>query len=209
MGQAPSMLYTVRSTLLSFLLIIPALAPAQSGDNDLRRTVASLAQDVKALNGMLGNLRIEVEALRRENAALKAAVNRSAAARGDQADILRQVDARLAALKAELLKEDASTRKEIVASVTKQIDSLAAQMKEALRKIAGSTGNQSGPVGAPSFSEDYPKDGIMYLVEPGDTISGIASRNNSRSSWIRDANKIVDASRDLRAGDTIFVPQEE
>ncbi len=189
--------------------MIPALAPAQSGDNDLRRTVASLAQDVKALNGMLGNLRIEVETLRRENAALKAEVNRSAAARGDQADILRQVDARLAALKAELLKEDASTRKEIVASVTKQIDSLAAQMKEALRKIAGSTGNQSGPVEAPPFSENYPKDGIMYLVKPGDTISGIASRNNSRSSWIRDANKIVDASRDLRAGDTIFVPQKE
>ncbi len=203
------MLYTVRSTLFSLLLLLPALAPAQSGDSDLRRTVASLAQDVKALNGMLGSLRIEVETLRRENAALKAAVNHADADRGNQADILRQVDTRLAALKAELLKEDASTRKEIIASVTKQIDSLASQMKEALRKIAASSGNQGGSVGAPSFSEDYPKGGIMYLVEPGDTISGIASRNNSRSSWIRDANKIVDASRDLRAGDTIFVPQEE
>ncbi|MFP4353397.1 MAG: LysM peptidoglycan-binding domain-containing protein [Puniceicoccaceae bacterium] len=203
------MLYTVRSTLFSLLLLLPALAPAQSGDSDLRRTVASLAQDVKALNGMLGSLRIEVETLRRENAALKAAVNHAEADRGNQADILRQVDTRLAALKAELLKEDASTRKEIIASVTKQIDSLASQMKEALRKIAASSGNQGGSVGAPSFSEDYPKGGIMYLVEPGDTISGIASRNNSRSSWIRDANKIVDASRDLRAGDTIFVPQEE
>lgn len=198
---------------LLFLLLALTAVPvsAQSSSSDLRKQVANLTQDVNALRGLVGSLRIEVETLQRENAKLRASVQQATAANTAGTGILRQVDARIAAVKAELLREDAETRKDVIASVKKQIDSLAAQVQESLRKIAGATsGGGSAPAGPPpSFSEDYPKDGVMYLVEPGDTLSEIASKLNSRVSWIRDANKIVNASRDLRAGETIFVPQED
>jgi len=179
----------------------------QSSSTDLRRQVADLIQDVNALRSTVGALRIEVEALNRENNQLKTQVAALGAANAGQQSVMRQVDAKLAGMKAELLKEDAETKKEIVASVTRQIDSLAKQMSESLRKIAGSSSPQVADAPPPSFSDDYPKDGIMYLVQPGDTISEIATTQNSRVEWIRDANKIVNASRDLRAGATIFVPQ--
>lgn len=197
-----------RSISLFLLVFLPFSTYAQSS-TDLRRQVANLTQDVNALRGLLGTLRIEVETLQRENAQLTAAVKRAAASSAAESDTLRIVDARLAAMKAELLREDANTRKEVIASVKKQMDSLASQVQDSLRSIASSGSGSSGSTAAPvSFSEDYPKDGIMYDVQSGDTISGIAAKNNSRVSWIRNANKIVDASRDLRAGATIFVPQE-
>lgn len=203
-------------SLLRFPALIALFAALASGASplaaqgaDLRKQVADLTQDVAALRGVLGSLRIEVEDLRRTNSRLSAQVAALGSANAGQQDVLRQVDARLASLKAELLREDAETKKEIVASVTKQIDSLAAQMRESLRKIAGAAAPRAADAPPPSFSEDYPKDGIMYLVKPGDTLSEIASQQGSRVQWIRDANKIVDASRDLRAGETIFVPQAE
>lgn len=198
-----------RRICLLLLLLAPFSVSAQS-TSDLRKQVANLTQDVNALRGLLGSLRIEVESLQRENAQLKAAIKRSAAAQSSQADVLRQVDARIAAVKAELLREDAETRKDIISSVKKQMDSLASQVEISLKKIASSGGGStSSSAPPPAFTEDYPKDGIMYLVESGDTLSGIAAKHNSRVSWIRSANKIVDANRDLHAGETIFVPQKD
>lgn len=190
-------------------LLFPLVLFSQSTTSDLRKQVASLSQDVSALQGLLGSLRIEVEDLRRQNRQLQDAISRMAAARAGDADILRQVDARIASLKAELLKEDADSRREVIASVKKQIDSLASQVEEALKKTLRDSTPRAAAPPQRSFSDEYPTNGIMYLVKPGDTISEIASTNKSRVNWIRDANKIADASRDLRAGDTIFVPQAE
>ena len=193
------------------LLFLTFTAPGQSSTSDLRKQVADLTQDMNAMRGVLGSLRIGMENLQRENVQLRAAIKQATASSAAEGSMLRQVDAKLASLKAELLKEDAETRREVIASVKKQIDSLAAQVESSLRKIAGATAPSGSGSAAPppSFSEDYPKNGIMYLVESGDTLSGIAVKLGSRVSWIRNANKIVDAARDLRAGETIFVPQSE
>jgi DNA repair exonuclease SbcCD ATPase subunit len=194
---------------LAALLFLSSGAAAQSSTADLRKRVANLTQDMLAVRDVIGDLRMEMEDLRRQNVRLREEVRRATAGRSAQGEVLRQVDARLASLKAELLENDAATKKEIVASVSKQIDSLAAQMREALEKIADASAADPGSSPPPSFSEDYPKDGIMYLVRPGDTLSEIATAQGSRVQWIRDANKIVDVNRDLRAGETIFVPQAE
>ncbi len=195
--------------LVVMAALLPGLASAQSASSTLRKQLADLTQDVNALRSTVGTLRVEVEALNRENSRLKTQIAAFQSANSGQQNVLRQMDARLSALKAELLREDAETKKEIVASVTKQVDSLAAQMREALRKIAGASTPRVPEDPPASFSEDYPRNGIMYLVKPGDTLSEIASEQGSRVQWIRDANKIANASRDLRAGETIFVPQPE
>jgi len=206
--QHSAMLTFLRRACFLIVALSPVIATAQSSSSDLRREVANLTQDVRALQGLLGTLRIEIEDLQRQNAQLRASLTNVKASQSGDSTILRQVDARLAAMKAELLNEDAETRKEIIASVKKQMDSLASQVQESLRKIAGASSGRATTTPPKPFTEEYPKNGIMYLVKSGDTLSGIASQHNSRVTWIRSANKIVDASRDLHAGDTIFVPQE-
>ena len=59
------------------------------------------------------------------------------------------------------------------------------------------------------FSDDYPKTGLSYEVQPGDTLSQIALKFGSTVRFIQDANQIKDPARDLRIGDTIFIPLKE
>ena len=59
------------------------------------------------------------------------------------------------------------------------------------------------------FSDDYPKTGLSYQVQAGDTLSQIAAKFGSRVQYIQNANLIKDPSRDLRIGDTIFIPITE
>jgi LysM repeat protein len=56
------------------------------------------------------------------------------------------------------------------------------------------------------FSEDYPKTGKPYVVRSGDTLSGIARKHNSTVKYIQNANKIANPAKDLRVGETIFIP---
>lgn len=204
MKQGLSMAKTI---LLIFGVLVAALTVQA---DDLRRQVANLSQDVEALRSVVGKLRIEMEDLERQNRALMERLQRAEANRSQQADIMRLVDARLESMRAEMKKAESDNRREIIQTVTRQMDALAKQVQESLQRVAAAGGSRPAPVqSTPTFSDDYPRTGINYLVKPGDTLSGIASRNNSRTSWIRDANKIVDPSRDLLAGQTIFVPQED
>jgi methionyl-tRNA formyltransferase len=57
-----------------------------------------------------------------------------------------------------------------------------------------------------TFSDDFPKEGINYTVQAGDTLSGIAKKTGAKLSDIRNANKIVDDTR-IRVGQTLFIPQ--
>jgi len=200
-----------KSAWIPVVLLMILTSVVQGQSDDLRRQVANLSQDVEALRSVVGKLRIGMEDLERENRALRERIQRAEASRSEQTEIMRLVDARLESLRAEMTKANSDNRREIIQTVTRQIDSLAKQVQDSLQRVASaSTSSRPAPVQAtPSFSSDHPKTGINYLVKPGDTLSGIASRNNSRTVWIRDANKIVDPTRDLQAGQTIFVPQED
>ena len=198
-----------RLFLLSWLaLLLTGPVFAQSTERTLRRELASLRQDVQGLRETVGSLQLEIESLQRQNERLRGQVNdlREAGRRGEGEEA--RMDARIADLRSELRAEDARSRQEIVAEVTRQINDLAARVRTSLERVAGARGGPSGAARSVEFSDDYPETGISYLVEPGDTLSQIAAAHDSRVSWIRDANRIVNAARDLRAGETIFIPQE-
>ena len=55
-------------------------------------------------------------------------------------------------------------------------------------------------------SEDFPKEGINYTVQNGDSLAVIAKKNNAKQQDIINANKISDPSK-IRAGQTLFIPQ--
>ena len=61
-------------------------------------------------------------------------------------------------------------------------------------------------VTTPTFTEDYPKEGVSYTVQKGDTLSNIAHKTGAKMQDIINANKIADPTR-LQVGQTLFIPQ--
>ncbi len=59
------------------------------------------------------------------------------------------------------------------------------------------------------FSDNYPKSGLSYEVQSGDTLSQIAVQFGSSVEYIQNANQINDPARDLLVGDIIFIPLTE
>lgn len=174
------------------------LAQAQS------TTIADIQQDFSLMRREVGQLRLEVEQLRLENKRLAESVKnlKAAAANNDGLSSLAN------SLRTEMTSKDEASKREILAQIKSEMESLAAQTNASLKKLADAIGARPQGGIAASFSESYPKSGTTHTVVSGDTISGIARKYNSRTKWIQDANRIADPSRDLTVGRQIFVPQE-
>lgn len=172
--------------------------------------MAAMAQDLRSMRSEIGTLKLEVEALQRENARLQQAVRAARESSENSGDILSVVDVKLAALRRELMAEADANRRKILKELSDKITALAAETEKSMKKLANAINAQpTAAVVPPTFNDDYPKTGIPYEVKPGDTLSGLADQFNSRVGWIRNANKIVDPRRDLRVGQRIFIPQAD
>jgi len=191
--------------VMGVLLASGGSSVAQAQDDGLRRAVANLQQDLAAVQKRVGELQLEVESLRSENQRLRQTVQQA----GNQSELMRTVESRLESMRGEILRSEAEQRRKLGEEISAQIERLADRFQTALRELARGTQSRPGPVASPpSFSQDFPKNGIQHLVERGDTISGLAQKYQSRVDWIRNANEIADPSRDLRVGQTVFIPQE-
>jgi len=191
------------------ILLFLGLAPLCAQNNQL----AGVQQD-------LAELRTEVEKLKLENADLRDALSKQKANLGQSAT---SADA-IAKSRAEILAELDRRLKQQTSEVNAALTELTRQVNAALGKSsaptttpkASSAPTTKGPApkaDAPTavddgFPAEMPRTGITYRVKLGDTVSGIARRNNSKSSWIIIANKMTAASA-LRADVDIFVPQAE
>jgi LysM repeat protein len=178
--------------LAAVLLAFAGRAAAQ----DVGAIVAGLREDIRILDERTRALTMEIEQLKRENRAL-----REQAGAG-QYVTLAQFNTALADLEKALRAGD----KEVAVQMTQQLERLAKQTQAAIDTVAKSAGARTG--GSPSiqFTEDYPKQGTTYTVQPGDTLDSIARRFNSSIRDIQNANKITDP-RSLQAGQTLFIPQ--
>lgn len=158
--------------------------------------LANLREDVRVLTQRVGELALRVEQLERENIEL-----RGQAKAGDRsyatltqlneavADLNRQLNASVGAAKADTLQQ-----------VAGQMEKLARQTNAALEAVA-----KSGAARAVVFAEDYPKEGISYTVQKGDSLAAIAKKTGARQQDIINANKLSDPSR-ITAGQTLFIP---
>ncbi|HEY1111042.1 MAG TPA: LysM domain-containing protein, partial [Opitutaceae bacterium] len=77
------------------------------------------------------------------------------------------------------------------------------QMNGALKSLAEGQAAQRPPT--VSFNENYPKEGIAYVVKQGDTLAVIARKHNAKVNDIINANKITDPSK-IMVGQTLFIP---
>ena len=164
---------------------------------------ASLSQDVALLKEQLGEMRFEVERLLRENQALELRMKKleaqGASAVSDA--VFRQ---ELSSLKAEFNRLSKAQREELAKQITKQIQALADEIER-----GGSSGGGSSPTRSPVITEwdpnSFPKTGIYYKVQSGDTLSKIASEAGSKVAYITHANKIPNPDR-LQVGRELFIP---
>lgn len=197
----------VAAFLLLIVTLVPSSLPAQYAGGT---RLADLEQDLMILRNQVGEIRIAMEALQRENAALRQALNNQSSAGANQSYVtLQQLDNSIRALRQELQSADSRTKAEVITEVTRQIERLAGQTQQAMTALAGAVqSSPQAPAQVINFSDDFPKNGVAYVVKPGDTLSGIARDLNASIRDIQNANKIADP-KSLRAGQTLFIPQRK
>jgi len=98
----------------------------------------------------------------------------------------------------------ADQKRETLTQVAGQIERLGKQTNAALDALAKNQATR--PAVQTTFSEEFPKEGINYTVQAGDTLAVIAKKTGAKLSDIVNANKIADPTR-IRVGQTLFIPQ--
>lgn len=190
--------------LLSFITVFLFVSPVAAQDN-LRVAVANLSQDVNLLGQSLKTIRLEIEELRRENARLRSLVS-TASSKSDTNAQISNLSVAIETLRREYGSADAQLRQQILVELNRQISALAKETQSAINSIAKATYNQPKVETPVHFSDNFPKTGKTYVVRSGDTLSKIARDHGSTVKHIQNANKIVNPSKDLQVGETIFIP---
>ena len=190
--------------LLNFNSVILLISPVAAQDS-IRVKVANLSQDVNLLEQSLKMMHLEIEELRRENTSLRAQV---AAACSKSATNLQisNLSVAIETLRREYVLADAQQKQQMFAELNRQVSALAEETQSAINSIAKATYNQPQVSTPVYFSDDFPKTGKTYVVRSGDTLSKIARDHGSTIKNIQNANKIVNPSKDLQVGQTIFIP---
>ena len=190
-----------RPLLCSFgllaVLFTPAWAQQSYSTDNTRVELASLRQDVMLLTQRVGELTMTVEQLNRDNNALQGKLGQSFAT-------VEQVNAAVAELNRSLQAGLADQKRETLAQVSGQMERLARQTQAAIDAVAKNQATR--PAVQTTFTEEFPKEGINYTVQAGDTLAVIARKNNAKLKDIINANKIADQSK-IMVGQTLFIPQ--
>lgn len=165
--------------------------------NNTAFELASLREDVRLLSQRVGELTMTVEQLNRDKEALQAKTSQSYVT-------LDQLNKAVADLNRSVQSSLGDQRRDILQQVARQIEALGKQTNAALDALAKNQATR--PAVQTNFTEDFPKQGVNYTVQSGDTLSLIAQRHNARVQDIVNANKISDPTR-IRVGQTLFIPQ--
>ena len=168
---------------------------------EARVLVADLTQDIALMDRQIRSLSLEVEILKEKN---EKAINGPSYRALEMK--LDQISNDLNALKSDLSTQEKRIKQEVLDKLAKQMNIYVSNINSQLGypNIAEKNSDAKNV-----FPNNYPKSGVSYEVQPGDTLSEIAVRFGSRVEHIQNANQINDPSKDLRVGDIIFIPLTE
>jgi LysM repeat protein len=181
------------------LLAAGVLAATAFAQNSPQYEIANLREDVRGLTQRVGELSLRLEQLERENAELRQRTNAADKSYATVAqlndvisDVARTVRTAVAASKTETLQH-----------VSAQLEKLGKQTNAALDSLAKA--QVTRPAVQTNFADDFPKEGISYTVQKGDSLAGISKKTGAKQQDIVNANKISDPSR-IVVGQTLFIP---
>ena len=209
-------------TALLFISVCPPLS-AQNLDSiseaQLRVQVANLMQDLDLLRHKVVRLSEDILTLRQKNARLQERLiqqeqRKFPTPREDliSRENLNEALGRVQQTWQQQIKtwqEEISQEQQKVANkVSQQIYALSQRFNQSLQALAETLEAEPQLAQEQEFAQDYPKQGMPYIVKSGDTLSEIAQKFNASVRDIQNANRISQPSRDLRVGQTIFIPQK-
>jgi LysM repeat protein len=168
----------------------------QAPGGNVARELADLREDVRILVQRVGELNLRVEQLERENNALRSATS----GLSDTYATVAQLNTAIAEVNRAIRTGNATNREQM----TQAMAELTRQTNAAIDSLAKGMA-QRAAVTPPTFSDNFPKEGGMYTVQRGDTISSIAARTGASVRDIINANRIADPTR-LQVGQTLFIP---
>lgn len=204
------------------LLLVLCLGGALAGASALAQVpaaspyaeLANLREDVRLLNQRVGELTLRLEQLEREAATLKRKADQGGPSYATVAQLNEALSEMHRAIKAAL----ASSKDDTLKHVAVQMEKLANQTNAAIDSLAKAQGARTAPVAATSAaaqaassgasstsSDSYPKEGIPYVVQKGDTIARIAQKTGAKQQDIIAANRLSDPSK-IQVGQTLFIP---
>lgn len=191
--------------LLALVISATTFARAQN----INREVADMRQELQALRERVGDLQTTVEALRSEVAEMRSAVavgKQSYATVNQLHDALAEVN--------RIIKDSNTVTKTVSTKVDNLVKETNAALADMTKNInaarrANTGGGKSGGGKAQqttvTFSNNYPKEGISYTVQPGDNLSTIARKTGAKTKDIQNANQIADPTK-LMPGQVLFIP---
>lgn len=185
----------IRRIHAAFVAFIAFAAFTSSGQNPA--DWVRVQEEMQRLARKLGQLELRVAALERENGVLADKNERLMARQSGIDAALQSLSQRVQSELASLPQREARIQREVLAEVSKLLGEIEKQL---------SSPEPAQPA-QPSFSSDFPKSGIVYTVQRGDTLSSLADRLGSKVAWIQNANRI-ERPEQLRAGQDIFIPQQ-
>ena len=185
-------------SLGSFVALALAVAnPVPAQIDQSRLELANLREEVRDLTQRLGELAMNFEQLKREN-------NAPQTRAGQNFVTLEQLNRSVVELNRVMQGALLEQKRDVLQTVAGQIERLGKQTNAALDALAK---NQATRLAVPTtFADDFPKEGINYTVQTGDSLSNIAKKTGAKMSDIINANKITDPTK-IRVGQTLFIPQ--
>ena len=208
----PSSLKTslIPSVLLVAFVSFAGSPATRAQSANLQYQVANLMEDVRLLDERIRQMSIQMDELRRDNQNLRQMV-RDYEAQSDQSlsrfASVGQLNEAIRQAVSKLETRDDVVKKEVLAEVSKTMAEFAKRVEKALSSVPAM--ERPDPTVKTRFDKTgIPTSGVPYVVQPGDSISSIAKKFNSRPDWIQNANEISDP-RLLQVGQAIFVPQRQ
>jgi len=175
----------------------------------LRVQAANLMEDIAVLNQELGRLRMSVETLQRENDQLKqqiAAVHqRRSESEAKFYTQVAEVRKEMLAMQQNVQNVVKNNNEELLKHFGQQMERLGTKVQSTVSQLKSTEKEIAS--GGVVFSDDYPKEGVVHVVEKGDTLSHIAVKYHTKTVDIQNANRIADP-KNLKPGQTLFIPQK-
>lgn len=190
--------------LLGIVLLFPSAAFSQMTSVNVQ--LANLRSDMDRMDQVVRSLRLEVEALRRENRQMEQWVESQLSGKPDNSVSTEQLNVVLRQFEQRIQSTNRASRETLVNEVSKEIETLAEQTQKAINALAKAVEGQPQLEQVVVFSDDYPRSGTSYTVKSGDSLGKIARELKSKVSWIRNANRL--SSDIIYPGQELFIPLE-